>query len=49
MASATVGAPLAELLINFGPARMMIVPIREEATLAVLLERDTVTATVRSL
>ncbi len=49
VASATVGAPLAELLINFGPARMMVVPIREEATLAVLLERDTVTATVRSL
>ena len=49
VASATVGAPLAELLINFGPARMMVVPIREEATLAVLLERDTVTETVRSL
>lgn len=49
VASATVGAPLAELLINFGPSRMMIVPIREEATLAVLLERDTVTSTVRSV
>lgn len=49
VASATVGAPLEELLINFGPARMMIVPVREEATLAIMLERDTATATVRAL
>lgn len=49
VASATVGSPLAELLINFGPARMMIVPLREEATLAILLERDTATSEVRRL
>ncbi len=48
VASATVGSPLAELLINFGPARMMIVPLREEATLAILLEH-TATAAVRRL
>ena len=49
VASATVGAPLAELLINFGKARMMIMPLREEANLAILLERDNVTSTVRSV
>lgn len=49
VASATVGAPLAELLINFGRARMMIMPLREEANLAILLERDNVTSTVRSV
>lgn len=49
VASATVGAPLAELLINFGRARMMIMPLREEATLAILLDRDNVTSTVRSV
>ncbi|HFE45106.1 MAG TPA: hypothetical protein ENJ18_06370 [Nannocystis exedens] len=49
VASATVGAPLAELLINFGRARMMIMPLREEASLAILLERDNVTSTVRSV
>lgn len=49
VASATVGSPLAELLINFGPARMMIVPLREEATLAILLERSTATSNVRRL
>ena len=49
VASATVGAPLAELLINFGRSRMMIMPLREEANLAILLERDSVTSTVRSV
>ena len=49
VASATVGAPLAELLINFGRARMMIMPLREEANRAILLERDNVTSTVRSV
>ncbi|MEZ4385173.1 MAG: roadblock/LC7 domain-containing protein [Nannocystaceae bacterium] len=49
VASATVGAPLAELLINFGRARMMIMPLREEANLGILLERDNVTSTVRSV
>ncbi|MEZ4448490.1 MAG: hypothetical protein R3B09_03345 [Nannocystaceae bacterium] len=49
VASATVGAPLAELLINFGRARMMIMPLREESNLGILLERDNVTSTVRSV
>jgi predicted regulator of Ras-like GTPase activity (Roadblock/LC7/MglB family) len=49
VASATVGAPLEELLINFGAARMLVIPVREEATLVVMMERDTATAPVRSL
>jgi predicted regulator of Ras-like GTPase activity (Roadblock/LC7/MglB family) len=49
VASATVGAPLAELLINFGRSRMMIIPLREESNLAILLDRDNVTSTVRSV
>ena len=49
VASATVGTPLEELVINFGAARMMIVPVQDDATLAILLERDTATTAVRSL
>lgn len=49
VASATVGVPLQELLINFGAARMMVVPLREDATVVVLLERDTAVAPVRNL
>ncbi len=47
VASATVGVPLKDLLINFGPARMMVVPITEDATIVGLLERDTAVAPVR--
>ena len=49
MASATVGAPLEELTINFGAARMLIIPLREDAVLVVMLERDTATRPVRSV
>ncbi|MCA9650440.1 MAG: hypothetical protein H6712_25255 [Myxococcales bacterium] len=49
VASATVGVPLQELLINFGAARMMVVPLREDATVVVLLERDTAVSPVRNL
>lgn len=49
VASATVGVPLQELLINFGAARMMVTPITEDATIVVLLERDTAVSPVRSL
>lgn len=49
VASATVGVPLQELLINFGAARMMVVPLRDDATVVVLLERDTAVAPVRYL
>ena len=49
VASATVGAPLQELLINFGAARMMVIPLRDDATVVVLLERDRAVAPVRNL
>jgi predicted regulator of Ras-like GTPase activity (Roadblock/LC7/MglB family) len=49
VASATVGVPLQELLINFGAARMMVTPLTEDATIVVLLERDTAVSPVRSL
>lgn len=49
VASATVGVPLQELLINFGAARMMVIPLRDDATVVVLLERDTAVAPVRNL
>lgn len=49
VASSTVGTPLEELVINFGAARMMIIPVHDDATLTILLERDTATAAVRSL
>ncbi|MCR9165729.1 MAG: hypothetical protein ACE37F_07600 [Nannocystaceae bacterium] len=47
VASATVGVPLKDLLINFGPARMMVVPVTEDATVVSLLERDKAVAPVR--
>lgn len=49
VASATVGVPLKELLINFGAARMMVMPLTEDATVVCLLERDTAVGPVRSL
>lgn len=49
VASETVGVPLKELLINFGPARMMVIPLTEDATVVALLERDTAVSPVRSL
>jgi predicted regulator of Ras-like GTPase activity (Roadblock/LC7/MglB family) len=49
VASATVGSAIEELLITFGSARMMIIPVREEATLTVMLERDSATTSVRSV
>jgi hypothetical protein len=49
VASATVGVPLDELLINFGAARMVVIPLTEDATVVVLLERDQAVAPVRSL
>lgn len=49
VASATVGSPIEELLITFGSARMMIFPIREEATLTVMLERDSAGPSVRAV
>jgi hypothetical protein len=49
VASATVGVPLEELLINFGAARMVVIPLTEDATVVVLLERDQAVAPVRSL
>jgi predicted regulator of Ras-like GTPase activity (Roadblock/LC7/MglB family) len=48
VASATVGSAIEELLITFGSARMMIVPVREEATLTIMLERDSATPLVRN-
>ena len=49
VASATVGSPIEELLITFHTARMMIVPIREEATLTVMLERDSAGPAVKAV
>ena len=49
VASATVGSPIEELLITFGAARMMIFPVREEATLTVMLERDSAGPAVRAV
>lgn len=49
LASTTVGAPLDKLQINFGAARMLITPMRDDKTLIVMLERDTATAPVHTL
>ena len=49
VASATVGVPLQELLINFGAGRMMIQPLNADATIVVLLERDSAIVSVREL
>jgi len=48
VASTTANAPLRELLINFGPSRMMLRPLGEDV-LVVLLERDVDTGPVRTL
>jgi hypothetical protein len=46
VASTTANSPLRELLINFGPSRMMLRPLGEDV-FVVLLERDTETGPVR--
>jgi predicted regulator of Ras-like GTPase activity (Roadblock/LC7/MglB family) len=48
VASTTANAPLRELLINFGPSRMMLRPFGEDV-LVVLLEREVETGPVRML
>ena len=48
VASTTANAPLRELLINFGPSRMMLRPVGEDV-LVVLLDRDVSTGPLRSL
>ena len=47
VASTTVGAPLEELVINLGAARMMVTPIDDDATLVVLLDRHTASRPIR--
>ncbi len=49
VASATVGAPVEELVISFGPARLLVVPLREDATLAVLMDKQGVVSAVQSI
>lgn len=49
VASSTVGAPLEELAIDFGGAQMLIVPLRDDSTLVILLERGKARDAVRSL
>jgi hypothetical protein len=44
-----MGLPLEELLVNFGPARMLVVPLHDDASLAIFIERDTAVAAVRSV
>jgi hypothetical protein len=48
VASTTANAPLRELLINFGPSRMMLRPLAEDV-LVVLLEREADTGPIRAL
>lgn len=48
VASTTANAPLRELLINFGPSRMMLRPFAEDV-LVVLLEREAETGPIRQL
>jgi hypothetical protein len=48
VASSTANAPLRELLINFGPSRMMLRPLGEDV-LVVLLEREIDTSPIRTL
>lgn len=48
VASTTANSPLRELLINFGPSRMMLRPLGEDV-LVVLLDRDADTPPVRAL
>ena len=49
VASSTVGVPLAELLLNFGGARMLVVPITDDASVVVLLRPGASVEPVRSL
>lgn len=49
VASATIGRPLEEVQINFGAARLLAIPLREDAVLAVLMERDAAIVAVRNL
>jgi len=49
VASATVGSPVEELSISFGPARLVIVPLPGEAILVVLVDREEAMPTVRGL
>jgi predicted regulator of Ras-like GTPase activity (Roadblock/LC7/MglB family) len=48
VASTTANSPLRELLINFGPSRMMLRPLGEDV-LVVLLEREAETEPIRAL
>jgi predicted regulator of Ras-like GTPase activity (Roadblock/LC7/MglB family) len=48
VASTTANAPLRELLINFGPSRMMLRPVGEDV-LVVLLDREASTPPLRTL
>lgn len=48
VASTTANAPLRELLINFGPSRMMLRPVAEDV-LVVMLEREAETGPIRQL
>ena len=47
VASTTANSPLRELLINFGPMRMMLRPLAEDV-LVVLLDRDGDTSPIRA-
>lgn len=48
VASTTANAPLRELLINFGPSRMMLRPMGEDV-LVILLDRDAETQPIRTM
>ncbi len=48
VASTTANAPLRELLINFGPSRMMLRPLGDDV-LVILLDRDAETQPIRSM
>jgi len=48
VASATIGAPLEELMINFGPARVMALPLEHEMVLILVLEREGAMSRLRS-
>ena len=48
VASTTANSPLRELLINFGPSRMMLRPLGEDV-LVILLDRDAETQPIRSM
>jgi hypothetical protein len=47
VASATVGAPLKELIISLGAAQMMILPLDDTSTVVILLERNVAPSAVR--